>query len=173
MRPILLTAFLLSLNLSLAALDAEHRHVHLLRRSDICTENGKVACDSLCMPLGSVCCDDGSGSYCQTDNICIPNGCCPEGETCIGGGGTMTLLDIMTGTGSLPTDPPKTTAPGGEHSVPTLAAIPSLTFVSNPAGPKATGAAPAGSSRRSKSCGTDILDWVALVITIVSVHIIW
>jgi hypothetical protein len=59
----------------------------------------------------------------------------------------MTFLDILTGTGSLPTDLPRTTAPGGAHSVPTLAAIPSLTSVSNMGDPKATGVASSGYSR--------------------------
>ena len=130
MRPHFI-AFLLSLNLGLATSDSERLHAHLFSRSDICTENNSVACDSSCMPPGSVCCYDGSGSFCTSGNFCDSDGCCPIGEMCTGPGGTMTF-DVLTGTGSFPTSPPKTTGHGG------------AVF------PQATGAAPAGWGRGSE-----------------------
>jgi len=65
------------------------------------------------MPPDGVCCNDGSGSYCPFDEYCVPNGCCPNGEKCSGGGGTITF-DDFTGTGALPT---ATSAPGATHTV--------------------------------------------------------
>ena len=105
MRPRLI-AFLLSLNLSLVTSDSERLHAHLFSRSDICTENNSVDCDFSCMPLGSVCCKDGSGTFCPSGTVCDSDGCCPIGKRCTGPGGTMTY-DVLTGTGSLPTSPPK------------------------------------------------------------------
>lgn len=130
MRPRLIT-FLLSLNLSLVTSDSERLHAHLFSRSDICTENNSVDCDFSCMPLGSVCCKDGSGTFCPSGTVCDSDGCCPIGKRCTGPGGTMTY-DVLTGTGSLPTSPPKTTGHGG------------AVF------PQATGAAPAGWGRGSE-----------------------
>lgn len=59
-------------------------------------------------------------------------------------------FDVLTGTGSLPTSPPKTTGYGGANYLPTLPALPSLTFGSEPVFPQATGAAPAGWGRGSE-----------------------
>jgi hypothetical protein len=43
------------------------------------------------MPIGSVCCDDGSSTFCSIDETCVLDGCCPIGETCMGDGGTQTI----------------------------------------------------------------------------------
>jgi hypothetical protein len=74
----------------------------LIFRRDICTDNGEVDCESKCMPPGAVCCNDGSSTYCPAGNNCIPNGCCPKGSTCSGGGGGTITNDILTGTGTFP-----------------------------------------------------------------------
>lgn len=62
-------------------------------------------------------------------------------------------FDVLTGTGSFPTSPPKTTGHGGANSfstLPALPALPSLTFGSGLVFPQATGAAPAGWGRGSE-----------------------
>ena len=47
-----------------------------------------------CMPIGAVCCDDNSSTYCRAGNYCITNGCCEIGDVCLGGGGgTITNYD--------------------------------------------------------------------------------
>jgi hypothetical protein len=98
----------LLLHLSLATLSLaisprkplSKRHVGLFRR-DICTNNNEVDCESSCMPAGSVCCNDGSSTYCNAGSLCIPNACCPVGSTCTGSGGTQTLT-VLTATGANP-----------------------------------------------------------------------
>ena len=57
---------------------------------DVCSQNGQVDCGPGCMPPGGVCCNDGSGSYCQSGQYCVPGGCCPNGEVCSGSGETTT-----------------------------------------------------------------------------------
>src|ERR1700742_827480 len=100
MRAFLLAYFSIALiNPSLAF---SERQSGLLRR-DICSDNQMVDCDTNCMPVGSRCCNDGSGTYCPSGDVCIPGGCCPIGKKCSGPGATMTN-NILTGTGSFPTD---------------------------------------------------------------------
>ena len=48
-----------------------------------------IDCGNLCIPDGYHCCSDG-GAGCPIGSTCIPNGCCPNGEFCEGGGGTIT-----------------------------------------------------------------------------------
>jgi len=50
------------------------------------------------MPIGAVCCNDDSSTYCRAGNRCIENGCCEIGEVCSGGGGTITNFDISPAT---------------------------------------------------------------------------
>ncbi|KAF2188389.1 hypothetical protein K469DRAFT_95000 [Zopfia rhizophila CBS 207.26] len=87
------------------------------------------------MPLGSVCCDDGSSTYCPIGDYCDTNGCCPLGKFCNGPGGTMTF-DTLTGTGSFPTRSSIATGHSGNNAVHTSAG--------NAASPQSTGAASAG-----------------------------
>ncbi|KAJ5738559.1 hypothetical protein N7493_001714 [Penicillium malachiteum] len=63
--------------------------LRMLKR-DACSSAGYEDCYADCMPVGAVCCSDGSGTYCNSGYTCVTDGCCPEGETCIGGGGTST-----------------------------------------------------------------------------------
>jgi len=65
-----------------------------------------VDCESSCMPAGSVCCNDGSSTFCNAGSVCIPNGCCPVGQTCAGTGGTTTFADLTTGGSTIPTAAP-------------------------------------------------------------------
>ena len=60
-----------------------------LHRRDICTDNNREVCDDSCMAPGSVCCNEGTGTYCPADTYCTADGCCPTGEICVGGGGTI------------------------------------------------------------------------------------
>jgi hypothetical protein len=59
------------------------------------------------MPVGSVCCNDGSSTSCPSGDICIPGGCCPIGSNCTDGGGTKTITLI---------DPAKTSTPAAAVS---------------------------------------------------------
>jgi hypothetical protein len=93
-------SILLSLSLLTLSFASPDRQGGLVRR-DICTDNSEVDCEQSCMPAGSVCCNDGSSTYCDPGEVCIPGGCCPRGQECSGPGGTQTL--ILTGTGALPT----------------------------------------------------------------------
>lgn len=73
---------------------------------DICAENGQVGCYSTCIPPDAVCCGDGSGTYCPSGEYCVPNGCCPNGQECNGGGGTITetgALSTTTNSGAFST----------------------------------------------------------------------
>lgn len=100
MRSVLFATVALSiLNFTIATPDSLPRVFH---KRDLCTENDQVDCFDNCMPPDGVCCNDGSGTYCPSGEYCVPNGCCPIGEECSGGGGTITN-DILTGTGALPT----------------------------------------------------------------------
>ncbi|KAJ5613776.1 hypothetical protein N7528_007430 [Penicillium herquei] len=63
--------------------------LRMLKR-DACSSEGYEDCYADCMPVGAVCCSDGSGTYCDAGYTCVTDGCCPEGETCVGGGGTST-----------------------------------------------------------------------------------
>jgi hypothetical protein len=101
MRSVLFGTLALSiLNFTFAASDPGLRIFH---KRDICTSNYQVVCYDNCMPPDGVCCDDGSGTYCPDGDYCVPNGCCPIGEHCSGGGGTITY-DVLTGTDTYPTD---------------------------------------------------------------------
>jgi len=73
---------------------------------DICSSNGMVDCEQSCMPAGSQCCDDGSSTYCPVGQYCIPNACCPIGETCTGGGGGTTTVGTIVGTATAQESPP-------------------------------------------------------------------
>ncbi|KAJ5726163.1 uncharacterized protein N7483_007520 [Penicillium malachiteum] len=68
--------------------------LRLLKR-DACSSEGYEDCYADCMPVGAVCCSDGSGTYCNSGYACVTDGCCPEGETCVGGGGTSTYTDYI------------------------------------------------------------------------------
>ncbi|KAJ6031475.1 hypothetical protein N7540_002207 [Penicillium herquei] len=63
--------------------------LRMLKR-DACSSAGYEDCYAECMPVGANCCSDGSGTYCNSGYDCVTDGCCPEGETCVGGGGTST-----------------------------------------------------------------------------------
>lgn len=84
-----------------AQLNPRIAHSDLFRRqSDSCAADGLAVCESSCMPLDGVCCDDGSSTYCDSGNYCVPGGCCETGETCSGGGGTITnIISGPTSTG--------------------------------------------------------------------------
>ena len=73
---------------------------------DICSSNGQVDCEQSCMPLGAQCCDDGSSTFCPVGQYCIPNACCPIGETCDGGGGGTTTVGTVVGTATAQESPP-------------------------------------------------------------------
>lgn len=49
-------------------------------------ESGWVPCDSGCMPSGAVCCYD-DAHYCNSGEVCCPDGCSYDGS-CGGGGGS-------------------------------------------------------------------------------------
>jgi len=108
-----LLAFLLA-SLSFAA-ESSPRHtfggfskngVLMLRQSGCGSDN---VCGDSCSPIGTNCCNsfDGSSTYCEAGNSCVTDGCCPSGETCSGGGGTITYYS------------PPTSLGGGVTSVPT------------------------------------------------------
>ena len=93
------------LSLILICLASSERRAGIFRR-DLCTDNHQVDCESSCMPAGSVCCNDGSSTFCNAGSVCIPNGCCPVGQTCAGTGGTTTFADLTTGGSTIPTAAP-------------------------------------------------------------------
>jgi hypothetical protein len=76
----------------------------LARQTNIC-DAGEVTCDDSCMPTGSVCCRDGSSTYCHSGERCITGACCPIGKSCDTNVGTMTILD------SGPTTKPSSSSP--------------------------------------------------------------
>jgi hypothetical protein len=123
---------LLSLSLATFSLASPDRLGGLIRR-DVCTDNAEVDCEQSCMPAGSVCCNDGSSTYCDSGDTCIPGGCCPVGQECSGPGGTQTFF--LTGTGVLPTDTvvPKQTSKAGGQSA-SFTAAPLDTSTSKAAG---------------------------------------
>ncbi|KAI0632715.1 hypothetical protein C8Q77DRAFT_1158190 [Trametes polyzona] len=83
------------------------RAADLEARAGTCPVGWAFCSAFTCFPLdGSVCCDDGSGTFCPPRNVCIPNGCCPIGETCQGSGGTITI-----GGGQAPPPPTDTFVP--------------------------------------------------------------
>jgi len=132
MRSTLYATLLLSfLSLTLATLSRPR-----IFRRDICSENDYVDCDSSCMPAGANCCNDGSGTYCLSDQYCNPGGCCPDGEQCDTNAGTATI-GTLTGTGSMPTDTLTET-------------IVPVTSVGNAASTKPTGSARTGLSHSSQ-----------------------
>ncbi|KAH7039811.1 uncharacterized protein B0I36DRAFT_343649 [Microdochium trichocladiopsis] len=45
---------------------------------------GEETCEWGCMDAGAVCCNDNTAEYCNPGYFCIPDGCCPEGNTCDG-----------------------------------------------------------------------------------------
>ncbi len=146
----------LSLSLLTLSLAIPDRQGGLLRR-DICSDNSEVDCEQSCMPAGSVCCNDGSSTYCDEGDVCIPGGCCPIGQVCTGPGGTQTLL--LTGTGALPTGntsplttyttaktTAKTTAAGNGNGGNTFTVAPLDTSTKTGAGSTATAATHTASS---------------------------
>lgn len=56
-----------------------------------CSSLDEATCEQSCMPFDAVCCNDGSSTYCPFLQTCVPDGCCPDGEICSGGGGTTTI----------------------------------------------------------------------------------
>jgi hypothetical protein len=50
---------------------------------------GQIECDGYCIPSNGVCCELGTGSYCDPGEVCVAGtACCPEGtvlcdQTCI------------------------------------------------------------------------------------------
>jgi hypothetical protein len=93
--------FLSLLSLTTLTLASRDSPVLILRR-DACTDINYVDCDDSCMPAGYICCGDGDGGFCPGGSACFPQGCCPLGETCDGGGGTMTY-DIFISGSAVPT----------------------------------------------------------------------
>ncbi|KAI8960438.1 hypothetical protein F5Y11DRAFT_266599 [Daldinia sp. FL1419] len=55
---------------------------------------GRVRCENGCMPIDGVCCNDGTDEYCRDGYYCIPNACCPEGQTCSGASDDEASCDI-------------------------------------------------------------------------------
>ncbi|KAI1777144.1 hypothetical protein F4818DRAFT_338245 [Hypoxylon cercidicola] len=58
----------------------------LLNTLETC-EIGYIACETSCMPPDGVCCNDNTDEYCLEGYYCIPDACCPDGETCDGSSG--------------------------------------------------------------------------------------
>jgi hypothetical protein len=113
-------SLLLSLSLATLSVAIPERLGGLVRR-DICTDNDEVDCEQSCMPAGSVCCNDGTSTYCDEGTTCIPGGCCPIGQTCSGPGGTQTFF--LTGTGAAPTGGTESTSkPAGKTQTQTQSA---------------------------------------------------
>jgi hypothetical protein len=79
-----------------------------------CGSEGEATCEQSCMPLDAVCCNDGSSTFCPFGDVCIPNGCCPVGETCSGGGGTVTFNNPATPSPSPNNPAPASTANFGD-----------------------------------------------------------
>jgi hypothetical protein len=134
----------LSLILATLSLARPDRLGGLLRR-DLCTDNSEIDCEQSCMPVGSICCNDGSSTYCDAGTVCIPGGCCPVGQQCSGPGGTETFL--LTGTGALPTGGPVATTAGngGPSNVFTVAPLDTSTNLAGGSTPK-TSSTKAGTS---------------------------
>lgn len=53
-----------------------------LRASGTCTVG--TACADSCISIGSTCCSNTIGSYCEVGYRCVTDGCCPIGKTCNG-----------------------------------------------------------------------------------------
>ncbi|KAK8053619.1 hypothetical protein PG996_012920 [Apiospora saccharicola] len=77
--------------------------VVLAAASSSCTLS-ETNCESGCMPIGSVCCKDGTNTYCPINSVCNPGGCCPIGKTCKGGSGVASCAAGKTtcGIGCMP-----------------------------------------------------------------------
>lgn len=70
----------------------------------VCSSLGESICDSYCMDIDGVCCNEGHGRYCYVGQVCVSGGgCCTPGVDC--------LTD--TGGGSMPTS----TTNAGPHSL--------------------------------------------------------
>lgn len=118
----------------------------LVRRQD--TE--PVPCDELDVEV--TCCADGY-TYCDVDENCFPEGCCPKGEVCGGppaGTDHHTITSYYTETETLPgapepTDPaPTEPEPTDEPSIPSIPPVPEPsipTGTDGPSPPEQTGAA--------------------------------
>ncbi|KAI1768601.1 hypothetical protein GGR53DRAFT_383066 [Hypoxylon sp. FL1150] len=50
-------------------------------------DSGDVTCENACMPADGVCCNDNTDEYCMDGYYCVPDACCPDGETCSGSSG--------------------------------------------------------------------------------------
>ncbi|PSN68094.1 hypothetical protein BS50DRAFT_573056 [Corynespora cassiicola Philippines] len=61
------------------------------RQTSFCPSNAPLECDDACMPVGSICCNEGTGTSCDAGTYCTADGCCPIGEICVGGGGTIEI----------------------------------------------------------------------------------
>ncbi|KAI0382149.1 hypothetical protein F5Y04DRAFT_49887 [Hypomontagnella monticulosa] len=48
---------------------------------------GYTKCESGCMPIGDVCCNDNTDEYCLDGYYCVPGACCPIGKVCSGSSG--------------------------------------------------------------------------------------
>ena len=136
-HPSIKMRFNLFLSLMLATLSlARPDRLGGLFRRDLCTDNDEVDCEQSCMPAGSVCCNDGSSTYCDPGTTCIPGGCCPVGQQCSGPGGTETFL--LTGTGALPTGGAVATTAGngGQSNIFTVAPLDTSTNLAGGSTPK-------------------------------------
>ncbi|KAI4871138.1 hypothetical protein F4820DRAFT_442565 [Hypoxylon rubiginosum] len=70
-------------------------------------ELGYVACENGCMPPDGVCCNDNTDEYCLDGYYCVPDACCPDGETCSGSSGgdaECGILEIECGDLCMPYD---------------------------------------------------------------------
>ncbi|PVH96208.1 hypothetical protein DM02DRAFT_617411 [Periconia macrospinosa] len=165
---------------------------HPFQRRDTCTSNEEV-CDTGCMDLGAVCCHFGNGFWCYAGEYCVKGqGCCEEGTTCTGSGGTSFITPSASKSGgtntitgnkkSTSTSRGTSTSAGSKESTSTpLSAVASSSTATRTAGTATTGNTV--SSRTSSgsfvqstgiasSCGSTVgLSGLAFIISITSLGV--
>ncbi|KAL1958997.1 hypothetical protein VTO42DRAFT_3238 [Malbranchea cinnamomea] len=90
-----------------------------------------LPCDELGFPV--TCCD--GYSYCDINEYCTPEGCCPVGEVCFGGGDTLTdtITRTETNTFTVPV-PPSSSSQPPFPTVPSSSSTHSGTVTGGPTG---------------------------------------